>query len=83
MIDWMVQVFRVMNRSSDETYFLAISIMDRYFLTKQQEGIQLLFQDLYLIGTVSIFIASKFEDVVAISMDELLSDVAHNKFNKS
>ena len=31
MIDWMIQVFRVLNRSNDKTLFLASAILDRFF----------------------------------------------------
>ena len=31
MVDWMVQVFRVLKKSSPNTFFQAINIMDGYF----------------------------------------------------
>jgi len=34
MVDWMIQVLRVLKVSCDFTYFLAISLMDRYFEQK-------------------------------------------------
>ena len=83
MIDWMIQVFRVMAVSSDETYFLAVSIMDRYFIAKSRENIVLTYPDLHLIGIVCIFIASKYEDVEAITMNSLIDEIAHKKFSKT
>jgi len=34
MIDWMIQVFRYLNKSSDRTFFLAVSILDSFFAAK-------------------------------------------------
>lgn len=39
-------------------------------------------QDLHLIGIVSIFIASKYEEVFAIKLDTVFQKVAHGKFSK-
>ena len=56
--------------------------MDRYFIAKAKENITLTYPDLHLIGVVCIFIASKYEDVEAISMTSLLEEVGHGKFSK-
>jgi Cyclin, N-terminal domain len=34
MIDWMIQVFRFLNRSTDRTFFIAVQILDRFFAAK-------------------------------------------------
>jgi hypothetical protein len=67
MIDWMLQVFRVM-KSCDETFFLSVSIMDRYFKANKKAGLKVKKEKLYLLGLASIFLSSKFEDVEPISM---------------
>lgn len=53
--------------------------MDRYF--KQCEE-TLVSSDLHLVGVVSMFIASKYEDVVPILMKTLIKQIGHNKFNQ-
>ena len=69
MIDWMILVLRVMNVSTPKTLFLAISLMDRYFYAKQQEGVILCGDQLHLIGITSMFIASKYEDVYTLRIE--------------
>ena len=39
--------------------------------------------NLYLIGIASVFIASKYEDVVPIFMKQILDDVGHFKFTRT
>jgi hypothetical protein len=43
--------------------------MDRFFEAKQQEGLELKKVDLHIIGLASIFLSSKFEDVIPIHME--------------
>ena len=39
--------------------------------------------DLHLIGLVSVYISSKFEDVIPIRMANVLKDAGHEKFAKN
>ncbi|CDW73935.1 UNKNOWN [Stylonychia lemnae] len=83
MVDWMIQVFRVLKLSSQTTFNLAVTIMDRYF-----HGMKLLKkvldrQELHLVGLVSIFISSKYEDVIPIHMSQILRDAGHSKYQRS
>ena len=68
MLDWMMLVFRALQVSTSETFFLAVSILDKYLSAKSKENESLKKENLYLIGLVCIFIASKYEDIVGISM---------------
>jgi hypothetical protein len=34
LMDWMIQVFRVLGNSSPQTFFIASSLLDRYFEAK-------------------------------------------------
>ena len=34
IVDWFVQVFRVLRITSQETFFLAVSLLDNYMLSK-------------------------------------------------
>ena len=76
MVDWMAEVLHTF-KGSDQTFFLAVNIMDRYF--KASERI-LKSSDLHLTGVVAMFIASKYEDVIPILMRTLLNKIGHNKF---
>ncbi|CDW84539.1 n-terminal domain containing protein [Stylonychia lemnae] len=83
MIDWMIQVFRVLKVNNAQTFFLAASLMDRYFESQQQLGRVLDKGDLHLIGLVTILISSKYEDIYPIRMQQILKDAGHNKFQQS
>eukprot|EP00347_Sterkiella_histriomuscorum_P000719 403374769 len=82
MIDWMIQVFRVLKRSSPQTFFLAVTLMDRFFLKKQELKEPLDSIELHETGLVCIHISSKFEDVIPIYMTQILNDAAHKKFTR-
>jgi hypothetical protein len=68
MVDWMIQVFRVLKRSSPQTFFLSVSLMDNFFMKKHERKVKLDSNDLHEIGLVCIHISSKFEDVIPIYM---------------
>ena len=76
MVDWMSEVLHTF-KCSDQTFFLAVNIMDRYFknVTRVIET-----SELHLTGIVSMFIASKYEDVVPLLMKTILNKIGHNKF---
>ena len=46
------------------------------------EGVEMGSRDFHLVGLISIFIASKYEDVKPIYLKKLLLKVAHNKFTQ-
>lgn len=62
MVDWMVEVMTAF-KCADSTFFLAISIMDRYFAALSREGTQLKLQELHVTGITCMFLASKYEDI--------------------
>lgn len=76
MIDWMVEVTDAFN-CDHQTFFYAVSIMDRYFKACQ---VELKPDDLHLIGATSMYIASKFEDKKPIKMKEMVEKICHNEF---
>ncbi len=78
MVDWMVEVLSTF-KGSDQTFFLATSIMDRYFKKSEQ---QFRGSELHLGGILSMFIASKYEDITPIYMKTLVSKIGHNKFSR-
>jgi hypothetical protein len=69
--------------SGPETFFLAVSIFDNYLRAKSSKGIVLNSNSLYLIGMAVIFISSKYEDIIPISMKHLIDDVGHFKFTRT
>ena len=77
MLDWMVEVLAVF-RCSDQVFFQAVNILDRYF--KQcQEVIPV--KDLHLSGVVAMFLASKYEDIVPLTLKTVQEKIGHAKFS--
>jgi hypothetical protein len=73
MIDWMIQVCDALKESTDATFFLAVSIMDRYFEARQKERVVLEPGELHIIGVTSIFISSKYEDVYSVTLKTIIN----------
>lgn len=78
----MIQVFRVFQTQNPHTFFLACSLMDRYFEAKQALQHCLVKQDLHLVGLVCVFISSKYLDVYPIRMRQILEEAGHNKYTQ-
>ena len=76
MVDWMLEVLTTF-KNSDQSFFLSINIMDRYFKQNMQN---LPSSELHLTGIVSMFIASKYEDIVPLMMKTVINKIGHNKF---
>lgn len=71
MVNWIIQVLKVFQKSTDETFFLTISIMDRFIHKLAQErwsSAQNEFPkfNYHLVGLVCIWLSSKLEDIVPI-----------------
>lgn len=77
MVDWMLEVLTTF-KNSDQTYFLAVNLMDRYF-KKQTEPQPS--TELHLTGILSMFIASKYEDIVPLMMKTVINKIGHSKFD--
>eukprot|EP00347_Sterkiella_histriomuscorum_P006784 403351444 len=83
MIDWMIQVFRVLGKQVTKTFVLATQIMDKFYLIKMLQGIKQNKADFHIVGLTSIFIASKYEDVQPIFMRQILNEASHGKYDRS
>jgi len=77
MVDWMVEVLSTFKCSS-QTFFLAVSLLDRYFKNQSR----LPGTELHLAGIVSMFVASKYEDVVPLLMKTIVAKIGHSKFRR-
>lgn len=76
MIDWMAEVLHTF-KCSDQTYFLSVYLMDRYF--KNSEKV-IHSSNLHIIGVCCMYIASKYEDVIPLLMKTIVRKIGHNKF---
>ena len=77
MVDWMIEVLTNF-KCDDQTFFLAVSLLDRFFKLKQETRE---ISDLHLIGVTSMFIASKYEDIYPLKMKMVYEKIAHKKLS--
>jgi len=75
MVDWMIEVLTNF-KCDDQTFFLAISIIDRFFKLKYETRE---ISDLHIIGVTCMFIASKYEDIYPLKMKMVYEKIAHKK----
>lgn len=73
MVDWMVEVFANF-KCDDLTFFLAVSIMDRYYKNCSRE---MKVADLHINGVTSMFLASKYEDIYPLKMKTVFEKIGH------
>ena len=66
LVDWLLQV-HLRYHMLPETLWIAVNIVDR-FLTKRVVSIQ----KLQLVGVTAMFIASKYEEIIAPAVDEFV-----------
>jgi hypothetical protein len=78
MVDWMVEVLGAF-KCADQTFFLAVSLMDRYFDALAKQGVSIELHELHLIGVVCMFMASKYEDVYPLLLRTVFSKIGHGK----
>ena len=78
MISWMIEVLSVY-QSNEETFFLSVKLMDT-FISKSKERIKT--EDIHLIGVTSMFIASKFEDLLPIQLSSFVDKISHHQFSR-
>jgi len=77
MIDWMIEVLTNF-KCDDQTFFLAVSLLDRYFKSKTYTREV---ADLHIIGVTTMFIASKYEDIYPLKMKMVYEKIAHKKLS--
>ncbi|CDW73542.1 UNKNOWN [Stylonychia lemnae] len=82
MVNWMLQVMRVLKVASLKTFMISVQIMDKYFIKNYGLSNKINKDDLHLVGMTSIIISSKFEDVSPIDIDELVVRAGHLKFTR-
>lgn len=80
MVDWMVEVMTAF-KCAEQTFFLAISLMDRYFAALAEQGKQLKLQELHVTGITCMFMASKYEDIYPLLLRTVYQKIAHKKIS--
>lgn len=76
MVDWMIEVTTSF-KCCPRTYFLAVAIMDNYLMASRHQGIRRENAEIHLMGIVSLYLASKFEDVYPLNSKIIAERIAH------
>ena len=76
MVDWMMEVLSAF-KCADQTFFLAVNLMDRYFDGLNKQNIVLELSELHTTGVVCMFMASKYEDVYPLLMKTVINKIGH------
>lgn len=77
MVSWMMEIYASYS-SEPLSFFLAVNIMDSYLdhTTKICNE-----TDLHKIGLVSVYLASKMEDIIPLHMVHIKTKLGHDKFS--
>ncbi len=78
MVDWMIEVLSVY-KSDSTTFFLAVYILDKYI---SKVNVTIRSEEIHLLGMTAMFIASKFEDVIPIRINSMVTKIGHNTFSE-
>ena len=76
MTDWMIEVCTSF-KCAPRTYFLAVAIMDRYLQASFKNDIVRENSEIHLMGVVSMYLASKYEDVYPLHSRIISEKIAH------
>lgn len=76
MADWMIEVCTSF-KCSPRTYFLSVTIMDKYLTSSMHNGIVRDNSEIHLMGVVSMYLASKYEDVFPLHSKIISDKIAH------
>ena len=77
MVDWMIEVC-VSFKFSQRTYFLSVTILDKYLIASHQAGKVLQNKDIHPLGVTAMYMASKYEDVFPLHSKIVAEKIAHH-----
>lgn len=78
MVDWMIEVLTNF-KCDDLTFFLAVSMMDRYFDFMRKQRKTALVSELHITGVTAMFLASKYEDIYPLKMKTVFEKIGHKR----
>ena len=79
MVSWMMEIF-ASYASEPLSFFLVVEIMDNYLQKAQKKFNE---NDIHLIGMVSMYMASKMEDIIPLHMVHIKTKIGHDKFTQN
>lgn len=78
MLDWMVEVMESY-KFTHKTYFASVELMDRY-LTEVGKSVPL--SQLHILGVISMYMATKMEEVYPLKLNTVFEKIVHKKMSK-
>ena len=78
MVDWMIEVTSTF-KLDERTFFLSVAIMDSYLAEERECQTK---DDIHEIGVVAMFMASKYEDFMPLSLPVVMKKISHGTFTK-
>lgn len=78
MVSWMMEIF-ASYPSEPLSFFLSVNIMDMYLEKTTRKFKD---SDIHLIGLVSVYMASKMEDIIPLHMVHIKSKLGNDKYKK-
>ena len=79
MVNWMIEVLNTFE-CSNYAFFKAVRIMDAYLKNSRSPLIK---DDIHIVGVVSMFIASKIEDLWPLTMETVIAKIGHDIFTQT
>ncbi len=77
MVDWMIEVYTIFDFMPD-SYFLAVYIFDKYL---SRTNWLLTNEHVHLVGTVSMFLSTKSEEIRPLFMKQVIENIGHKAFD--
>ncbi len=77
MVDWMIEVYTIFDFMPD-SYFLAVYIFDKYL---SWTNWLLTNEHVHLVGTVSMFLSTKSEEIRPLFMKQVIENIGHKAFD--
>ena len=78
MVDWLIEVTHSF-KCDPKTYFMTVAYFDKYLIGSSERGIVLTDANVHKIGIVSLFLASKFNDVHTLKSKLIIDKIAFGK----
>lgn len=79
LIDWLYHVCQVLPKEDQTLPFIAVNIMDRYFSKVKDRSLES--SQVQLTGLAALFMVSKFLEIVPLFLQDVVRDMAYNKYN--
>lgn len=69
-------------KCAPKTYFLSVTIMDKYLTSSMHNGIVRDNSEIHLMGVVSMYLASKYEDVYPLHSKIISDKISHGSITQ-